>query len=76
MVNWQANSELQDPALTAEIELLGDVIEAVTHAGRRLSTREIDRALEVGENRHHRPTRPTTAASASPEYDVSYEAAQ
>jgi hypothetical protein len=76
MVNWEANSELQDFALTAEIELLGDVVEAVTHAGRRLSPREIDRALGVGENRHHRPTPLTTAASASPESDVAYEAAQ
>lgn len=47
MVTGETPSELQDVALASEIELLSDLIEAVSHAGRQLSPSEIDRALGV-----------------------------
>ena len=69
MVTGEPNSGLQDPKLMAEIELLGDLIEAVAQAGRRLSPQEIDRALRVAEDTRHSPAPPATAASAWSEYD-------
>lgn len=61
MDTGEPHSELQDVALASEIELLSDLIEAVSQAGRQLSPSEIDRALGVG----HSSASAVTAATAS-----------
>lgn len=41
------DEELRDPVLEEEIELLGQLLAAVTEAGRPLGADELDRALGV-----------------------------
>lgn len=54
MVDMDENGpggELNDSALWQEIELLGELMATVAHAGRRLGQSEIDRALDAARSR-------------------------